>query len=491
MKQCSASERAGDHGPASSEKESFDNKKELNRSPTCSSEMISQLRQSQWGRSHSPNRPRYWRNVDCRSDESQSWYYCDQNFLYRSSYMYNNFGAFQYHSAESGYPSDQVLLHGRFNTINYPEQGADNAAANAVFERICSEAEKFMEDLDIRLAEMEIPQRTAVSTLKEVVANLWSDVIVEIYGSNYTRLCLPMSDVDCVILSKTASSDTPQSALRRVADAIESECAVKRVDLLDGAKIPVLKVVYSGEENHEIMLDITCAHSFGHSGLDARNLISSYQAQMPALRPLVVILKSHIQHLGLNCSFTGGLSSYALVLLVIRFLQACGDRHQLMERTTDSNALADNASQIPNGSTNREFPHAQGMDEIKSSGSMTQERRFWYTFSRDGKVTWNANIASLLIFFLETYVSFDYRQFGISVENQGEFFPLPNDRVVTERGSVVTPHILDPLSPGRSISNCFRMHEVIQAWSVLYQKLLEGAPLEAAVYASANDSPKP
>lgn len=29
-------------------------------------------------------------------------------------------------------------------------------------------------------------------------------------------------------------------------------------------------------------------------------------------------------HLGLNVAFTGGLSSYGLVLLVIRFLQVCG-----------------------------------------------------------------------------------------------------------------------------------------------------------------------
>jgi hypothetical protein len=42
-----------------------------------------------------------------------------------------------------------------------------------------------------------------------------------------------------------------------------------------------------------------------------------------------------------------------------------------------------------------------------------------YIFCREGDVTWETNIGTLLLLFLETYMSFDYRRYGIAVENGG------------------------------------------------------------------------
>lgn len=88
--------------------------------------------------------------------------------------------------------------------------------------------------------------------------------------------------------------------LRKLADELQQQSWAKRVELLDSAKIPVLKIVYciAPKSKTEVMLDLTCAHSPGHSGLSARTLIYSYQVEMPALRPLVLILKSHIHRHG-------------------------------------------------------------------------------------------------------------------------------------------------------------------------------------------------
>ncbi|CAN0151344.1 unnamed protein product, partial [Ectocarpus fasciculatus] len=41
----------------------------------------------------------------------------------------------------------------------------------------------------------------------------------------------------------------------------------------------------------------------------------------PALRPLALLLKQFMMEKGLSVSYTGGLSSYALTLMVARYLQ--------------------------------------------------------------------------------------------------------------------------------------------------------------------------
>lgn len=160
-----------------------------------------------------------------------------------------------------------------------------------------------MEQLDSELVKLEGYQQEAIDRLQLLVQKLWSDGLVDVYGSNYTRLSLPMSDVDCVLVSRTMAKQCPSVILQTLADAVYSESWAKDVRLLGCAKIPVLKIVYSAADGQqEIMLDLTCGHSAGHTGLSARDLIYSFQAEMPALRPLVLVLKTHIQRHGKRTS---------------------------------------------------------------------------------------------------------------------------------------------------------------------------------------------
>eukprot|EP00644_Phytophthora_capsici_P009746 jgi/Phyca11/528930/estExt2_fgenesh1_pm.C_PHYCAscaffold_350087 len=204
---------------------------------------------------------------------------------------------------------------------------------------------------------MEKHQQQAIDSLQELVRSLWPDALIDIYGSSYTHLALPM----------------------------------------------------------------------------------------PALRPLVLILKSHLVSKDLNCAFTGGISSYVLVILVVRFLQACE------------------------------------LAYVASFSDAVEQPKWCYTFSRGGRVMWCTGIGSLLMLFLETYITFDYRRFGISIANQGDFFLLPAEKVTPIQCSVVIPYVVDPIKPGRSVCNCFRMHEVIQSWLALYQNLAAGVPIATCV----------
>lgn len=57
------------------------------------------------------------------------------------------------------------------------------------------------------------------------------------------------------------------------------------------------------------------------SGLNTAKLVKSFIDRYPCLQKLVLVLKQFLQQHGLNESFTGGIGSYALVLLTVSFLQ--------------------------------------------------------------------------------------------------------------------------------------------------------------------------
>ena len=49
--------------------------------------------------------------------------------------------------------------------------------------------------------------------------------------------------------------------------------------------------------------------------------IESYMTQLPALRPLTLVVKQFLAQRCLNEVYTGGLGSYAIMLMVLSFLQ--------------------------------------------------------------------------------------------------------------------------------------------------------------------------
>uniref|UniRef100_A0AAV1UE39 C3H1-type domain-containing protein n=1 Tax=Peronospora matthiolae TaxID=2874970 RepID=A0AAV1UE39_9STRA len=350
------------------------------------------------------------------------------------------------------------------------------------YSNISRQIEGFVDYIDRVLSLIEPHQQQVINSLQNLVRSLWPDALIDVYGSSYTRLALPVSDIDCVLLSSSLVEEKALMILETLAADVERQPWSKKLKLLESAKIPVLKMTNSLDPTQpDVQLDLTCGHSVGHTGLNARDLIYSLQAEMPALRPLVLVLKSHLVSNDLNCAFTGGISSYVLVILVVRFLQACGDvHHKSFVGSSSRNIRGGNRRR-----SNSESAPAHDMSEesayISSLGDPVVHPKWCFTFSRGGRVTWRTGISSLLLLFLETYTTFDYRRFGISIDDKGEFFLLPPEKVAPLQCSVVIPYVADPIKPGRSICNCFRMHEVIQSWLALYQNLVAGVPVATCV----------
>jgi non-canonical poly(A) RNA polymerase PAPD5/7 len=57
------------------------------------------------------------------------------------------------------------------------------------------------------------------------------------------------------------------------------------------------------------------------TGLTAIAVIRKYLQNFPALRPLILIVKSYLSQRGMNEVYKGGLGSYSIICLVISFLQ--------------------------------------------------------------------------------------------------------------------------------------------------------------------------
>lgn len=58
-----------------------------------------------------------------------------------------------------------------------------------------------------------------------------------------------------------------------------------------------------------------------HNGEAAREFVKERMQRLPALAPLVLLLKSWLQHRGLNDVYTGGLGSFSLTLMLVFYLE--------------------------------------------------------------------------------------------------------------------------------------------------------------------------
>ncbi|KAG8074968.1 hypothetical protein GUJ93_ZPchr0006g44953 [Zizania palustris] len=163
-----------------------------------------------------------------------------------------------------------------------------------------------------------------------------------------------------------------------------------------------------------IRLDISFK-SPSHTGLQTTELVRELTQQFPAALPLALVLKKFLADRSLDHPYSGGLSSYCLVLLIIRFLQ---HEHHL------------------------------------------------------GRLI-NQNLGSLLMDFLYFFGNvFDPRHMRISIQGSGIYLNR-------ERGHSIDPiHIDDPLCPANNVGrNCFRIHQCIKAFAdafaVLENELLQ------------------
>lgn len=94
---------------------------------------------------------------------------------------------------------------------------------------------------------------------------------------------------------------------------------VESIKYLNKAKVPIIKIKTTKEYNNT-MVDITLKTK-DHFGLKCVNLIKSYIEKYESLEALIFPLKTILKVGELNDPYNGGLSSYALILMIVNFLE--------------------------------------------------------------------------------------------------------------------------------------------------------------------------
>ncbi|XP_059608990.1 terminal nucleotidyltransferase 4A [Phlebotomus argentipes] len=243
-----------------------------------------------------------------------------------------------------------------------------------------------------------------VTKIECVVLSLWPTAQVEVFGSFRTGLYLPTSDIDLVVIGRWDKLPlrTLETELtnRRIAEPMS-------LRVLDKASVPIIKLT---DRESQVKVDI----SFNmQSGVQSAELIKSYKRKYPVLSKLVLVLKQFLLQRDLNEVFTGGISSYSLILMCISFLQL-HPRQNIREK---------------------------------------------------------ADLGVLLLEFLELYGrKFNYMKTGISIKNGGRYIPkeeLQKEMVDGHRPSLLC--IEDPLTAGNDIGrSSYGALQVKQAFEYAY-----------------------
>lgn len=123
-------------------------------------------------------------------------------------------------------------------------------------------------------------------------------------------------------------SDLPLRTLERafLQHDIADQSSIK---VLDKASVPIIKLT---DKATEIKVDISFNMS---NGVKSADLIKTFKQEYPVLTKLVYVLKQFLLERDLNEVFTGGISSYSLILMVISFLQL----HPRPEKFNSTNCL--------------------------------------------------------------------------------------------------------------------------------------------------------
>ncbi|KAI8334122.1 hypothetical protein BD560DRAFT_414700 [Blakeslea trispora] len=134
---------------------------------------------------------------------------------------------------------------------------------------------------------------------------------VSVFGSFSTHLYLPNSDIDLVVQLPSFQ----KGMLRRLARYLESDDICRDPHIIEHASVPVVKFE---DTMTKLKVDIILNSTSGlESAVTINNLIRKY----PALRPLSLIVKHMLALRSLNEVYTGGLGGYAIVCMVVSFLQ--------------------------------------------------------------------------------------------------------------------------------------------------------------------------
>jgi DNA polymerase sigma len=177
----------------------------------------------------------------------------------------------------------------------------------------------------------------------------------QVFGSFATGLALPISDLDILVRLPRVRTRTLEpiveanileghntngSAIQQAARKLAQQewLVADSLRTIENTTIPLISLKVhdprlsadgggggagAGHEDF-VRVDISF-EAENHRGVETVALVRGLAERYPPLSPLALVLKQLLHEQSLDHSYTGGLSSYCLVLLIARFLQSATD----------------------------------------------------------------------------------------------------------------------------------------------------------------------
>lgn len=207
-------------------------------------------------------------------------------------------------------------------------------------EKVCSCVLEVNDELQDESREASASKTLVFRLIERVVKQLSPESQVFLYGSEAAQISLKESDLDISVSPdilrmfdsqlelSTAEQHQCRYALRRaLAGILEELQATKLIvesERILWATIPIVKLVVDSRPlggKLLVKVDLT-VELFG--GCNSTAFIQQTIKSMPPLQTLVLIVKTILAKKKLNVPFSGGLSSFAVVLLVAAYLVQTG-----------------------------------------------------------------------------------------------------------------------------------------------------------------------
>lgn len=160
--------------------------------------------------------------------------------------------------------------------------------------------------------EEEQARKYVIETIRIIADALWVHCTLSLFGSYAVGLTLPNSDIDISIEAKLDCDEV--LACKKFARVVRRLPGFARRVRVVEARVPIVKIECRGGDTGFV---VKCDVSFNRdSSVEFVEQIESYLCKYPALRPLLIVIKSMISQSGLGIVEMGGLPSYGVLLLV-------------------------------------------------------------------------------------------------------------------------------------------------------------------------------
>ena len=320
-------------------------------------------------------------------------------------------------------------------------------------------SEKYFESLNKELNNYLTVTNTNISNLKNIYQEHLEKIELLIqnglsekyeikfghYGSFFSNLSIEGSDIDILVYyhKKKDDCDFDLDILNLLAqneNLFESKCPILtasvpviklKIDITKEIKEKDIKLkntsYFEEEDLTKINIDITFTESgkdFQHSN-DIVSYIKKSLEEYPHIKPILLLIKRYFKEMNMNKSYTGGLCSYSLFLLVLSFCK-----------------------------NNKQY-------ECES-------------------------VTKLLFYFMENFTYFDYANYCIDVEKENCYILKDKDDNINEKSASDENssydtnyevydkeiHIIDPISKLNVSKSSFKVDEIIltfrKAFNLLY-----------------------